>query len=258
MDKTTGGAFAMQEDWVRHDSQPPAQFATTRWTMVVAAGQRDSPDARQAMEFLCRRYWSPLYVYLRRRGCDRSEAEDLVQGFFAHLLEKRGLRNVAPRTCKFRSFLLASLKNFAADEWRRGRTERRGGGRCILPLEFEEAEASYSREPSDRLSADRLFDRSWAMTVIARAMEALKHEYVRAGKGELFEQLKGHITAESEAGLYRMVADRLGMSDGAARVAAHRLRRRLRELIRGEIAETVTTAEELEEEVRDLFAAFEP
>ena len=238
------------------DSLRSAQFATTRWTMVVAAGQEDSPAARQALEFLCQRYWSPLYFYLRRQGHDRSRAEDFVQGFFMHLLEKRGLQSVKPQKYKFRSFLLASLKNFVADEYRRAQTGRRGGGNSILPLEFEQAETSYSLEPVDRLSADRLFDRSWAITVIGRAIEALRREYADAGKGELFEQLKGHITTEPQAGFYRQSADRLDMSEGAVRVAVHRLRLRLRELIRGEIAETVTTAEQLEEEIRDLFAAF--
>jgi RNA polymerase sigma factor (sigma-70 family) len=247
----------MPEDSVNDDLHQAAQFATTRWTMVVAAGQEDSPGARQALEFLCQRYWSPLYFYLRRHGYDRSRAEDLVQGFFTHLLEKRGLQGVRPQKYKFRSFLLASLKNFVVDECRRDQTERRGGGKRILPLEFEQAETWYSLEPSDRLSADKLFDRSWVMTVIARAMEMLSREYANAGKGALFEQLKDHIATELEAGFYRRSADRLDMNEGAVRVAAHRLRRRLRELIRGEIAETVTTPEQLEEEIRDLFAAFE-
>jgi RNA polymerase sigma factor (sigma-70 family) len=246
----------MAEDSVSHDSFHDAQFATTRWTMVVAAGQEDSPNARQALEFLCRKYWSPLYFYLRRRGHDRSQAEDFVQGFFAHLLEKHGLRNVRPRKCKFRSFLLTSLKNFVTDEWRRTQTERRGGGRYVAPLEFEQAETSYSLEPGDPLSADRLFDRAWALTVIGRAVEMLRREYVQAGKGELFEQLQGHITTEPEAGFYHRSAERLGMTDGAVRVAAHRLRQRLRELIRAEIAETVTTPEELNEEIQALFSAF--
>ena len=247
----------MQEDSVNDDSLRSAQFATTRWTMVVAAGQEDSPAARQALEFLCQRYWSPLYFYLRRQGHDRSRTEDFVQGFFTHLLEKRGLQSVKPRKYKFRSFLLASLKNFVADECRRARSERRGGGKCILPLEFEQAETCYSLEPADRLSADKLFDRSWATTVIARAMEMLSREYTNAGKGGLFEQLKSHIATDPETGFYRQSADRLDMSEGAIRVAVHRLRRRLGELIRGEIAETVTTAEQIEEEIRDLFAAFE-
>jgi len=247
-----------QEHSTDPDSSQNARFTTTRWTMVVAAGQEHSAGAGEALEFLCRRYWSPLYFYLRRQGYDRVAAEDVVQGFFAHLLEKRGLQKVKPQKYRFRSFLLASLKNFAADEWRRTQAERRGGGRRILPLEFEQAEAGYSLEPSDHLSADKLFDRSWVTTVIARAMETLRREYARAGKDTLFEQLEGHITTEPEGGFYRETAARLGMSEGAVRVAAHRLRRRLRELIRGEIAETVATPEQLEEEIGDLFAAFEP
>lgn len=247
----------MQQDFIDPDSPGAAQFATTRWTMVVAAGQEDSPGARGALAYLCQRYWAPLYFYLRRRGYEKSQAEDFVQGFFTHLLEKQGLQSVKPQKYRFRSFLLASLKNFVADEWRRTQAERRGGGKCIVPLEFEQAETRYCLEPTDRLSADRLFDRSWAMTVIGRAMETLDREYANAGKGKLFEQLKGHITTEPEAGFYRSSADCLDMSEGAVRVAAHRLRRRLRELIRGEIAETVTTPEQLEEEIRDLFAAFE-
>ncbi len=248
----------MQENSVNDESFRSTQFATTRWTMVVAAGQKDSPVARQAIEFLCQRYWSPLYFYLRRRGFDASQAEDFVQGFFAHLLEKRGLESVKPQKYKFRSFLLACLKNFVADECRRARRERRGGGKCILSLEFEQAETRYSLEPADQPSADRLFDQSWAMTIIERAMETIHREYAEAGKGELFEQLKGHISTEPEPCLYRQIGDRLNMSEGALRVAAYRLRRRLRELIRSEIAETVTTSEQLEEEIRDLFDAFSP
>jgi RNA polymerase sigma-70 factor (ECF subfamily) len=180
-----------------------------------------------------------------------------VQGFFAHLLEKQGLQTVEPRKHKFRSFLLASLKNFVADEWRRAQAQRRGGGKSIVSLEVEEAEARYTQGPRDDLTAERLFDRSWALTVIGRAFEALESEYAAAGKGELFERLKDQITAEPEAAFYREAAQHLGMTEGAARTAAHRLRRRLRELIRGEIAETVATPEQLEEEVRDLFAALE-
>jgi DNA-directed RNA polymerase specialized sigma24 family protein len=248
----------MQGDSVNDDLLRSTQFTTTCWTVVVAAGQEDSPAARRAVESLYQRYWSPLYFYLRRRGHDRPQAEDLVQGFFMHLLEGHGLQTVKPRKHKFRSFLLASLKNFVVDEWRRTQRERSGGGKPTLPLEFEQAETRYCLEPADRLSADKLFAQSWAMAIIAHASEMIRREYVDAGKGELFDQLKNHITIEPSAGCYRQCAESLGMSEGAVRVAAHRLRRRLRELIRSEIAETVTTAEQLEEEIQDLFAAFEP
>jgi len=239
-------------------SSREARFATTRWTVVVAAGGEDSPDAREALEFLCRKYWYPLYFYLRRQGYSRSQAEDSVQGFFAHLLEKHGLQSVQRQKHKFRSFLLASLKNFVVDEWRRTQAQRRGGGKAVLSLAFDEAETRYSLEPSHSLSAKKLFDRSWAMTVIGRALEALEREYAEAGKNALFAQLKTHITTEPERGFYQQCAAHLNMSVEAVRVAAHRLRRRLRELIRQEISETVTTAEQLEEEIRELFTALEP
>lgn len=248
----------MQGDSVNDDSLRSTRFATTCWTLVVAAGQEDSPAARRAVESLYERYWSPLYFYLRRRGHDRPQAEDLVQGFFAHLLENRGLQTVKPQKHKFRFFLLASLKNFVVDEYRRARRQRSGGGKRILPLEFEQAEGRYSIEPADRLSAEKLFDRSWATTIIERAFETVRREYADAGKAELFTQLKDHMVIEPSSGFYRQCAERLDMNEGAVRVAVHRLRRRLREQIRSEIAETVTTPEQLDEEIQDLFAAFEP
>lgn len=248
----------MLGDFVNDEALGSAQFATTCWTMVVAAGEEDPLAAQRAMEFLCQRYWSPLYFYLRRWGCNRTQAEDFVQGFFAHLLENQGLQSVKREQHRFRSFLRASLKNFVIDEHRRARRKRRGGGQRLLPLEFDQAESRYSLEPADQLSADKLFDRAWAMSIIERAMEALAREYANTGKSELFERLRAHITSEPDAGFYHESADRLGMSAGSLRAAAYRLRRRLRELIRREIAETVTTAEQVEEEIRDLFAAFEP
>lgn len=248
----------MHEESKNGDSLRSDRFATTCWTMVVTAGQEDSPAARDAMASLCQRYWSPLYVYLRRRGHDGPQAEDLVQGFFAHLLEKHGLQTIKPQKYKFRFFLLASLKNFAVDQWRLTQTERRSSGQRTLALEFERAETRYCLEPADRLSADKLFNRAWATTIIERALEMIKREYTDADKGELYEQLKDHITIEPLTSSYRQCAEHLNMSEGAVRVATHRLRRRLRELMRSEIAETVTTAEQLEEEIQDLFAAFEP
>jgi len=248
----------MHGESINDNSLRSDRFATTCWTMVVTAGQEASPAARRAMESLCQRYWSPLYFYLRRRGHDKSQAEDLVQGFFAHLLEKHGLQTVKRQKHKFRSFLLASLKNFVIDQWRRGQRERGSRVHRTVPLEFERAETRYCLEPADRLSADKLFNRAWAMAIIERALEMTRREYIDAGKSELFEQLKDHITIEPLTSSYRQCADHLGMSEGAVRVATHRIRRRLRALIRSEMAETVTTAEQLEEEIQDLFAAFEP
>jgi RNA polymerase sigma factor (sigma-70 family) len=248
----------MHGESINDNSLRSDRFATTCWTMVVTAGQEDSPATRRAMESLCKRYWSPLYLYLRRWGHDESQAEDLVQGFFAHLLEKDGLQTVKRQKHRFRSFLLASLKNFAVDQWRLAQRGRRGSDQRTVPLEFERAETRYCLESAGRLSADKLFNRAWALAIIERALEMIRREYIDAGKSELFEQLKDHITIEPLTNSYRKSADHLGMSKGAVRVATHRLRRRLRELIRSEIAETVTTAEQFEEEIQDLFAAFEP
>ena len=180
----------MHGESINDNSLRSDRFATTCWTMVVTAGQEDSPAARRAMESLCQRYWSPLYFYLRRRGHDGSQAEDLVQGFFAHLLEKHGLQTAKPQKYKFRSFMLASLKNFVVDQWRRSQRGRRVSGHRTVPLEFERAETRYCLEPADRLCADKLFNRAWAMTIIERALEMIKREYTDAGKSELFEQLK--------------------------------------------------------------------
>lgn len=247
----------MVGEFSNNNSHSSDRFATTCWTVVVTAGQDASPAAQRAMESLYERYWPPLYFYLRRRGHDESQAEDLVQGFFAHLLEKNGLQTLKPHKHKFRSFLLASLKNFVIDQWRLTQKGQRGKSHRIVSLEFEQAEARYCFEPADSLTADKLFDRTWAMSIIERSLEMIKNEYIDAGKGELFEHLKDHITLDPMTSSYRECADQLGMNEGAVRVATHRLRQRLRALIRSEIAETVATAEQLEQEIQDLFSAFE-
>ncbi len=230
-----------------------SRFTTTRWTLVLAAGQSDSPDGRKALGVLCQTYWFPIYAYLRRRGYDEHQAADYTQGFFAHLLEGSGLQNVKREKCRFRSFLLACLKNFLADDWRRTRAAKRGGGKRFLPLEITDAENSYTLEPGDNLSPDLLFDRSWALTLLGGALGKLRSEYTRAGRGEVFECLKGHIAREQGTSSYDHVAAQLGMTEGAVRTAVHRLRSRLRDLVQAEIAETVATPEQLEEEIKDLF-----
>jgi RNA polymerase sigma factor (sigma-70 family) len=232
-----------------------AQFATTRWTLVLTAARREGSRSQEALASLCRTYWFPLYAYLRRRGHQREQAEDLTQAFFAHLLEKQGLSRANPEKCRFRSFLLVSLKNFVADDWRRAQARKRGGGKTVLPLEMGQAETRYTLEPGDDLTAEMLFERSWALTVVGRALEKLKSEYLRAERGRLFAVLKGHLTMEADASPYAEMAVELGMTEGAVRVAVHRMRQRLRDLVRAEVADTVTTAGQLEEEIRDLFKA---
>ncbi len=231
------------------------RFATTHWSVVLAAGQPDSARYQQALEVLCRTYWFPLYAYLRRQGYNAQKAEDHIQAFFASLLEKRGLRLADPKRGRFRSFLLTALKHFLANERAHAQAQKRGGGRKLLSLDIENAENQYIREPRDELSPEKLFERSWALAVLDRTMARLQAEAVNAKKQKLFDCLKVYLTADKGAIPYQEMAARLKMTEGAVKVAVHRLRRRYRDLLRDEIAQTVTTEEQINEEIRDLFAA---
>lgn len=237
------------------DESGDCRFATTRWTVVLAAGREESTESRDALTLLYQTYWFPLYVYLRRWGCDVHQAEDCTQAFFEHLLEKHGLRKAKPGHSRFRTFLIASLKNFLTDQWRHASAKKRGGPGVLLSLDVVQAERQYSSDMAHRLSPDRLFERSWALTVLQNALAKLRSEYVDAGKGPVFEHLKRHITAEQGEAKYRNSAQELEMTEEALRVAAYRLRRRLREFVRAEIKETVSDPTELDQEIRDLFAA---
>lgn len=228
-------------------------FATTHWSVVLAAGNQASPDYTRALSALCETYWYPLYAYLRRRGYDRQQAEDYTQDFFAALLERQGLGKADPRLGKFRSFLLASLKNYLADEWGRKQAQKRGGGIKVSSLDFDDGDTRYGREPADDLSAEKLFERSWAQAILAQALARLKAEFTTEGKEDLFEHLKTYLTAQE--GPYRDTAAAMNMTEGAVKVAVHRLRRRYGELVRNEIAQTVANPEQIEEEMNDLYAA---
>jgi len=231
------------------------RFATTHWSVVLAAGEPESTRYRQALESLCRTYWFPLYAYLRRQGHDADRAEDYVQAFFASLLEKHGLRLADPKRGRFRSFLLASLKHFLANERARAGAQKRGGGMKILSLDIEAAESQYATQQRGELSADKLFERSWALTVLERTMARLRAEATTKKKQKLFDRLQVYMTAKDSTASYRRAAEELNMTEGAVKVAAHRLRKRYRELLRDEIAQTVTTEDQINEEIRDLFAA---
>jgi RNA polymerase sigma-70 factor (ECF subfamily) len=207
------------------------------------------------MGTLCKIYWFPLYAYLRRHGYDNNQAEEYTQAFFAQLLEKHGLRRADPKQGKFRSFLLIALKYFLANERDRARAKKRGGGRKVLSLNVENAENQYSLEPSHELSPEKLFERSWALAVLERTMSQLSAEAVKKNKQNLLDHLKVYLIAKKSSVPYREVADELGMSEGAVKVAVHRLRRRYRKLLRDEIAQTVSTEDQIDEEIRDLFAA---
>ena len=231
------------------------RFATTHWSVVLQAGQPGAPGYQQALETLCRGYWFPLYAYLRRHGYDSHQAEDYTQAFFCRVLEKQVLRLADSKRGRFRSFLLATLKNFLADERDRARAQKRGGGRKLLSIDFNEAENQYALEPADRLSPEKLFDKSWALTVLERTMACLKTELARKNKKELFDHLKIYLTAEKGSIPYRDTAAELNMTEAAVRTAVHRLRRHYRKSLRDEIAQTVATEDQIDEEIDDLFAA---
>jgi RNA polymerase sigma factor (sigma-70 family) len=231
------------------------RFATTHWSVVMAAGRPKSASYQQALETLCKTYWFPLYAYLRRHGYESHKAEDYTQAFFAGLLAKHGLRLADPKRGKFRSFLLASLKHFLSNERARARAKKRGGGRKVLSLDLQNAESQYALEPRDELSPEKIFERSWALTVLDRTMARLQAEAISTNKQKLFDHLKVYLTAEKSSVPYRDVAAELDITEGAVRVAIHRLRRRYRELLRDEIAQTVISDDQIDEEIRDLFAA---
>lgn len=247
--------------------RPPARpqahrrFATTRWSLVLAAGARwgrgepETQSARDALADLCAAYWYPLYAFVRRRGFRPDEAADLTQSFFASLLERGSLSDADRSRGRFRNFLLGALDHFLANEWRREQAQKRGGGRDALPLDFEAGEQRFLREPADELTPERAFERRWALTLLDQVLNRLRGEYVRAGKPELFDHLHDCLLGDASAVSHETIGQRLGMSAGAVKVAAHRLRRRCRDLLRAEIAQTVSSPEEVEDELRQLFQA---
>jgi RNA polymerase sigma-70 factor (ECF subfamily) len=230
------------------------EFATTRWSLVLAAGgDRSTPEAGRALASLCEAYWYPLYAEGRRRGLSAEDASDRTQAFFARMLETGDLSSADRHKGRFRSFLLASFGHFLSNEWDRERAVKRGGGR-VVSIDTPQVESRYAREPSHEATPERLFDRRWALTVIDRALERLCEECGRAGRGELFAILKGALAGD-RGQPYSDLAARLGMTEGAVKVAVSRLRGRCRELIRDEIAQTVGSAEEIDDELRQLFAS---
>ena len=230
-------------------------FATTHWTVVLAAGRRATPEADRALEELCRTYWYPLYAYARRRGYAPPDAQDLTQEFFARLLSKHWIASADRRKGRFRTFLLTAMSRFLANEWDRARTQKRGSGAVHLPLDTETAETRYEADSALTLTPDRLYDRHWAMTLLDRALTRLRTEQEQAGKGREFGVLGPFLTAERGAIPYAEAAAQLGLSEAAARQAVHRVRRRFREVFREEITQTVAAPEEVNEEIHHLLAA---
>ena len=226
--------------------------------MVLAAGKGASPDADAALASLCQTYWYPLYAFVRRLGHQPADAQDLTQEFFARLLEKQYLRAADPERGRFRSFLLSAVKHFLSKERDRAKAHKRGGGRKVLPLDFEAGESRYSLEPTHEITAEKVYERRWALTLLDQVFARLRDEFDRAGKRNEFDRLKVYLTGGAATLSYRDVAAELGMTEGAVKVAVHRLRRRYRDLVREEIAQTVAGPEDVDEELRHLFAALRP
>ena len=234
---------------------PGDVFATTHWTVVLAAGRRSTPQADFALEELCRTYWFPLYAYVRRRGHSKEDAEDLTQAFFVRFLAKNYLEGLSAERGRFRAFLLASLKHFLANEWDKAQRQKRGGGELPLSLDWQTADTKFQVAASAEPSPDQAFDREWAVALLAKVIERLQAECVADGKAKLFEQLKIFLAAGKGDSAQSEVAKALGMEEGAVRVAVHRLRKRYRVLLREEIAQTLSDPAMVDEEMRALFGA---
>jgi RNA polymerase sigma-70 factor (ECF subfamily) len=230
-------------------------FATTHWSVVMAAGQKDSGPAKAALETLCRAYWYPIYVYVRRKGSGPDDAQDLTQEFFAQLLRKDHLRLADRNKGKFRTFLLTGLDYFLAREWSRAHRQKRGGKFSFISLDQQTPEERYRLEPADNDTPEKHFSRQWALAVLQQTMAALELECEANGKGALFREAKQLLSGERDNGVYAGISERLGMAPGTVRMAVLRLRQRHGELLRGELAQTVGSAEEVDEEMRFLLQA---
>jgi DNA-directed RNA polymerase specialized sigma24 family protein len=229
-------------------------FPSTHWSIVLAATDGDSERARGSLEKLCRTYWYPIYALVRHRGYSSHDSEDLVQGFFTHVLEKEVLNHVNRDKGRFRSFLLACLCNYLNHEWHRTQTQRRGGGCDHLSLDTLDAESRYAEQTSAALTPEQLFDRAWALGVLQQALEKLRGEFQAGGRGELFDALEGHLTGTQPCPGYGELAARCGMNEAALRMMVTRLRRRYGELVRLEISHTLKSADDVEPELADLLA----
>lgn len=231
-------------------------FATTRWTMVRAAGLDASPAVDEALETLCAAYWFPLYAYVRRHGFSKEDAEDLTQAFFAKLLERRDFAGLKQENGRFRAFLLAALKNFLSNERDRAGRLKRGGNITHFSLDWQSADTQFLIADSTGPSPDQAFDREWAVALLERVIVKLREEAVAEGRGERFEQLKVFLTASKDAIPYAEKARETGMEESALRVAVHRLRKRYRELLRHEVGHTLSDPAMVEEELAVLLRAF--
>lgn len=231
-----------------------ANFASTQWSLVLAAGQGDASHSRAALEELCRRYWVPLYAYARRRLRDVHEAQDAVQGFFSHLLENNTVAVAEKERGRFRSFLITAFRHFLVNEHEKNSAQKRGGGKPLLSLDFNLGESLCRNEPVDGVTAERLYERQWIITLLERVLGQLRAAMAEAGKQKHFETLSPFLSGARPGDSYAEAGRCLGISEGAAMVAAHRFRTRYRQMLRAEIAQTLSDPGEIEDEIRRLFA----
>ena len=236
----------------------PANFRTTHWSVVLKAGNEDAVQCADALERLCRAYWHPIYAFVRRRGYSADEAKDHVQGFFAALLQRKGLERVDPDKGRFRTFLLASVTHFLANEWQKQQTQKRGGGYEFLSLDAASEEERYQLEPMHHLTPERLFEQRWAHAVLERVVTRLEQEFDQAGHGDRYECLKAFLSGDGAEISYADAARNLNVSVGAVTSIIHRMRQRYRELFRDEISQTVENPAEVDDEIRCLIAALTP
>lgn len=230
-----------------------AWFVTTHWSVVLMAGESDGTQARDALGRLFQLYWYPLYVYVRRRGYSPEDSQDLTQGFFAQLLEQHRLGAANQQRGRFRTFLLSSLSHFLANEWDRARARKRGGGIVVVPLQADSAEARYGAEPVDHHTPEHSFEKRWALALLENVLQRLGREYASAGKNDLFAVLNPCLVGDRTAQPYADLALKLGLSESGVKSTVHRLRHRYRQLLRDEIAQTVTCEHEVDEELNYLF-----
>lgn len=239
------------------EGQIRCRFPTTQWSRVVTAASRDASGAHEALSSLCQAYWYPIYAYIRHRGYAPEQARDLTQDFFAYVLERDLIARADPARGRFRAFLRTVCVRHLAARRDRENATRRGGGRPVLSIDTFDAEYRYTREPTHELTAERIFDRTWALTLLSRVVEQLRREYDDSGRAAKFEELIAVLTRDPASGSYAGIAERLGATEGNVRVAVHRLRRRYGLLLREEIAATVGDAAQVDDELRTLFAALE-
>lgn len=230
----------------------PARFATTQWSMVLSAGTDSQENANRALDSLCQQYWYPLYAFLRRRGMSHDQSQDLTQAFFVHLLEKKSYEKADPTRGRFRTFLMTAINNFVSNHWRAENAAKRKPKTSLLSIQFEEGEKRYDLEPQIDVTAEKLFERRWGLTVLQNAMNQLEESYNDDGKGELFQALKPVLVGGSDTLKQQELAKQLDMSHGAVRVAIHRMRKKCREMLRKEISQTVESSDDIDQELRYL------